>query len=344
MNHKTKKYIYNSLVIILLLAAFSFLCSKFIHFGNVEFTDNAQVKQLIVPVNSRLQGTVKELRFDEYQFVNKGDTLMILEDAEFSYRLAQAEADYQNAMAGKSVSNSSVQTATNNVLVSEAAIAEVKALLDLAAKEEKRYQSLLDQESVTQQEFDAIHTKYVSLKAKYETLARQKQSQVLVKSEQSNRISQNDAHINLAARAIDLARLNLSYTVIIAPTSGYTGRKNVQVGQLIQPGQTVVDIIDNNEKWIIANYKETQTHHLVEGQAVEVKVDAFDGMPLKGIVKSISNATGSAFSLLPHDNAAGNFVKIEQRIPVRIEFDKDNNAEQLRRLRAGMNVECFIKY
>ena len=163
-------------------------------------------------------------------------------------------------------------------------------------------------------------------------------------NEQSSRLSQNDAGINLAKSALELAKLNLSYTVIVAPTDGYMGRKTVQVGQLIQPGQTIVDLIDNNEKWVIANYKETQTHHLVEGQKVELEVDALPNQKLKGIVKSIANATGSATSIIPQDNSAGNFVKIEQRIPVRIEFTKDNNPALIQKLRAGMNVETTIKY
>lgn len=150
--------------------------------------------------------------------------------------------------------------------------------------------------------------------------------------------------IKLAQAALELARLNLSYTVILAPCDGTTGRKEIQEGQLIQPGQTLVDIVDENERWIVANYKETQTTHIREGQPVEIEVDAVPGITFKGAVKSISRATGASFSLLPQDNSAGNFVKVEQRIPVRIEFSADNRPEDMERLRAGMNVECVVNY
>ncbi|WP_266205874.1 HlyD family secretion protein [Pontibacter kalidii] len=343
MRHRTKKLIYNAVVITLVVGGIVWVSSRFIHLGNVEYTDNAQVKQLIVPVNSRVPGFVKAVYFEEHQPVKKGDTLAIIEDAEFILRLAQAEADYQNALAGKMVVSSSVSTAQNNVSVSDASIAEVKALLDNAEKDYKRYKNLLAQESVTQKEFDEVSTRYKSLKAKYQTLVRQKQTMVSVKNEHNTRLEQNEAVIKLAEAALDLAKLNLSYTVIVAPTDGYTGRKNIQEGQLIQPGQTIVDVVDNNEKWVVANYKETQTHHIREGQSVEIEVDALPGAKLKGVVKSISGATGASFSMIPQDNSAGNFVKVEQRIPVRIEFAKES-AELLNRLRAGMNVECLVQY
>jgi membrane fusion protein (multidrug efflux system) len=143
---------------------------------------------------------------------------------------------------------------------------------------------------------------------------------------------------------LELAKLNLSYTVIIAPCDGTTGRKNIQEGQLIQPGQTLVDLVDKNDKWIIANYKETQTATMKEGQEVEIEVDAIPDVVFKGVVKSISRATGASFSLLPQDNSAGNFVKVEQRIPVRIELTKENAEEAMNRLRSGMNVECEVNY
>ena len=143
---------------------------------------------------------------------------------------------------------------------------------------------------------------------------------------------------------MEIARQNLSYTESGAPCDGTTGRKEIQEGQLIQPGQTVVDLVDLNSKWIMANYKETQTANILEGQPVEIEVDAIPGIVFKGQVKSISQATGASFSLFPQDNSAGNFVKIEQRIPIRIEFSEENKPEDMERLRAGMNVECLVNY
>lgn len=344
MNHKTKKLIYNSIAVAIIIAGISYVAAKFIHLGNVEYTDNAQVKQLIVPVNSRVSGFVKAIRFNEYQQIKKGDTLVIIEDAEFRHRLAQAEADYQNALAGKKAAGSAINTTQNNISVSESGLAEVKALLENAKKEYDRYKNLLAQKAVTQQEYDVVYTHYLSLKAKYESVQRQKQSTVLVKAEQNVRLSQNDAGIQLAKAALDLAKLNLTYTVIIAPTDGYTGRKNLQAGQLIQPGQTIVDIVDQNEKWIIANYKETQTYNIKDGQEVELIVDALPDVTLKGTVKSMAMATGASFSVIPQDNSAGNFVKVAQRIPVRIELTATTAAKYIQQLRAGMNVECNVKY
>lgn len=112
----------------------------------------------------------------------------------------------------------------------------------------------------------------------------------------------------------------------------------------MQAGQTLLEIVADNEIWVVANYKETQTANIAEGMEVEIKVDAVPGVIFKGVVRSLSQATGAAFSLLPQDNSAGNFVKVEQRIPVRIDFDKQNPKNALSRLRAGMNAECEVKY
>lgn len=344
MRHKTKKNIYNIVVVLLIIAGISWVCSRFIHLGQVEYTDNAQVKQLIVPVNSRLQGFINKICFDEYQAVRKGDTLALIEDTEFRFRLAQAEADYQNALSGKSAMTTTIHTTQNNISVSDAGIEEALIRMNNAKRDYIRFKNLFEKEAVTQQQYDAIKTNYEALKARYELLKREKQSTTLVKQEQTQRLEQTVAGIELANAALELAKLNLSYTVILAPCDGITGRKNIQEGQLIQPGQTLVEVVDSYDKWIIANYKETQTANIREGQLVDIEVDAIPGVRFEGIVKSISQATGASFSLFPQDNSAGNFVKVEQRIPLRIEFTVNNRQEDLACLRAGMNVECEVKY
>lgn len=344
MKHKTKKLIYNIVVILLILAGICWVSSRFIHLGNVEFTDNAQVRQLIVPVNSRVQGFIKEIRFDENQTVRKGDTLALIEDTEFRFRLAQAEADYQNALSGKSAMTTTINTTQNNLSVSDATIEEARIRMENAGREYVRYKNLFEQGAVTRQQYDGVKTNHDALKARYEVLLRQKQSTTLVKQEQTQRLDQTVAGIQLAEAALALAKLNLSYTVILAPCDGTTGRKNIQEGQLIQPGQTLVDVVDANDRWIIANYKETQTANIKIGLPVEIEVDAIPGVIFRGVVQSLSRATGASFSLLPQDNSAGNFVKVEQRIPVRIEFADDNRPEDMERLRAGMNVECEVNY
>jgi len=344
MKKRTKKIIYNIVVCTVLVVAIAWVISKFVHFGNVEYTDNAQAKQLIIPVNSRIQGFIKKIHFNEYQPVKKGDTLAIIEDIEFRYKVALAEADYEKATSGKAAMKSTINTTDNNISVSDAAITEVGIRLENAKREYERYKNLLAQEAVTKQQYDAIKTNYDALQARYDQLTKQKQSTSLIKKEQQNRLGQSSAAVKLAEVALELAKLNLSYTIITAPCDGYTGRKNIQEGQLIQAGQTIVDIVDDNDKWIIANYKETQTTNIKEGQTVDIEVDAIPGIVFKGVVGSLSKATGASYSLLPQDNSAGNFVKIEQRIPIRINFTKDNRTEDLQRICAGMNVECTVNY
>lgn len=344
MRKRTKKIIYNIVVCTVLVVAIAWVISKFVHFGNVEYTDNAQAKQLIIPVNSRIQGFIKMIHFNEYQPVKKGDTLAIIEDAEYHYKVALAEADYEKATSGKAAMKSTINTTDNNISVSDAAITEVGVRLENAQREYERYKNLLEQEAVTKQQYDAIKTNYDALQARYDQLTKQKQSTSLIKKEQQNRLGQSSAAVKLAEVALELAKLNLSYTIITAPCDGYTGRKNIQEGQLIQAGQTIVDIVDDNDKWIIANYKETQTTHIKEGQTVDIEVDAIPGIVFKGVVSSLSKATGASYSLLPQDNSAGNFVKIEQRIPIRINFTKENRTEDLQRICAGMNVECTVNY
>lgn len=344
MRHKTKKLIYNAAVGLLILCGTVWVCARFVHLGRVEYTDNAQVKQLIVPVNSRVQGFVQKIYFDEYQPVRKGDTLALIEDTEDRFRLAQAEADYQNALSGKSAMTTSIHTTQNNINVSDAGIEEAKVRMENAGREYNRYRNLFEQEAVTRQQYDAVKTNYEALKARYELLLRQRQSTTLMKQEQTERLEQTEAGIKLAGAALALARLNLSYTVIVAPCDGTTGRKNIQEGQLIQPGQTLVDVVDANDIWVVANYKETQTANIREGQTVGLEVDAVPGISFEGVVRSISRATGASFSLIPQDNSAGNFVKVEQRIPVRIEFTGNNRPGDMDRLRSGMNVECEVKY
>lgn len=344
MNHRSKKILSYVLSIIVVVVAAIWVGSKFIHFGDVEFTDNAQVQQQIVPVNSRVQGYIKEIRFKEYEPVKKGDTLVIIDDADMRLRVAQAKADYQNALAGRGVADRSVNVASSNVSVSDASIAEAKVLMEHASTELARYEKLLEKDAVTRQQYDGVKTDYEAKKARYEMLSRQRSATTTVVAETKERIAQNDAGIELAKALLETAELNLSYTVITAPCDGFASRKEIQVGQLVQPGQTMLDIVDSSDVWVTANYKETQLPHIQPGAEVEIKVDAIPGVTFKGKVQSLSKATGAQLSLLPQDNSAGNFVKVRQRVPVRIEFAADNKAEDMARLRAGMNVECEVKY
>lgn len=344
MIRNKRRAIPNFFILLVLAIGIGWTFGRFIHWGNVEFTDNAQVKQHLTPVNTRVQGFIKRICFDEYQRVKKGDTLVIIEDTEYRLKVAQAEADYQSALAGKTAMHTTINTTQNNILVTDAAIEEQRVRLQNAKADFKRYEGLLKEEAVTPQQFDRVKTDYEATKARYEQLLRQKQSTSLVKQEQTQRLDQNESAIKLAEAELELARLNLSYTVILATADGVTGRKEIHEGELVQQGQTLVTLVDGTEKWVIANYKETQTTRMQKGQLVDIQVDALPGVAFEGRISSISDATGSFYSLIPQDNSAGNFVKVEQRIPVRIEFTARNRAEDLERLRAGMNVECTVSF
>lgn len=338
-----KKAIPNFFILIILVAGIAWVCGRFLRISNDEYTDNAQVKQHLTPVNTRVQGFIKKIYFEEYQKVKKGDTLVVIEDIEYRLKVAQAEADYHNALVGKNAMYTTINTTQNNILVTDAAIDEQRIRLENAETDYKRYQELVKEEAVTPQQFDRVRTDYAATKARYEQLIRQKQSTSLVKQEQTQRLEQNEAAIKLAEAALELAKLNLSYTVILATTDGVTGRKEIHEGELVQQGQTLVTLVDGTAKWVIANYKETQTTNMHIGQKVKISVDAIPGVRFEGRISSISDATGSAYSIIPQDNSAGNFVKVEQRIPIRIEFTSENKKENLERLRAGMNVECTVE-
>lgn len=342
ITQKVKKLIYNIVIVCLLAAGLIYVCSRFFHPG-VEYTDNAQVKQHITPVNTRVQGFIQRICFDEYKPVHKGDTLVIIEDTEFRLRLAQAEADLANALAGQEATTAGIATTQNNLSVNDAGIAEVRVQLENARRELERYKRLLAEDAVTRQQYDNILTAYEATKARYEQVSRVKHSTSLTKNEQTHRLGQNEAAVRLAQAAVELARLNLSYTVITATCDGVTGRKDIHEGQLVQPGQTMVDIVDGTDLWVIANYRETQLPHIHEGDRVTLTADAVPGVTYTGTVESISDATGAAFSLIPQDNATGNFVKVEQRVPVRISL-AGNDPERLKLLRAGFNVECKVKH
>ncbi len=340
MNRKTRRLAQNIFVLLVLAIGLWWIAAEFVKFNISTFTDNAQVRRQIVPINARVQGYIKEIRFDEYTYVHKGDTLIIIDDAEYALALAQAYTQVQNAVSGKSTVNASINTTASEISVSEASIEGTRVEMENAARDFERYKSLLDDKAVTPKQYDDARTKYETLKAKYEMLCRQKQSTVLAKDEKAQQLGQHDASIELAQASVELAKLNLSYTVITAPVDGYTSRRNLQVGQLVQPGQTLLSIVDENDVWVIANYKESQTSKMKIGDKVKITVDAIPGKTYVGVIEAISNATGAQYSLVPQDNATGNFVKVEQRLPVKIRFTHDNTAKDISLLRAGLNVEC----
>ena len=338
--NKIHTYLYNVLIVACLLGGAAYAVSQFMHFGSGEFTDNAHVCQNIVPQNCRVQGFIREVRFTEFQQVKKGDTLAVIEDTEFRLRLAQAEADLIRAQRGTQGTASSIVTTKTSMGVTDAGIEAARVQMENAKREDARFEKLLGQDAVTRQQYDKVHTGYLSAKAGYEQALRSRQTQSAVVAEQEHHLSASEQGIELARRAVDLARLNLSYCYIIATCDGTAGSKDIHVGQLVNPGQTLVSIVDKGERWIEANYKESQLPHIKVGNKVKITADAVPCVAYTGTVERISDATGSAFSLIPIDNATGNFVKVEQRVTVRIKLD--NNADNAK-LKGGYNVECIVE-
>ncbi|MBQ7514205.1 MAG: HlyD family secretion protein [Prevotella sp.] len=343
-NQKNIKRTYNVVIIAIVLLALGYVCSRFLHLGSKEWTDDAQVQRHITPLNARVGGFIKEIRFEDFQHVKKGDTLVIIEDAEYQLQLAQAEAQLKGQRSGASAVSAGITTTASNVRVASAGIDEARVNMENAKADYERFAALLEKDAVTRQQYDNARARYEAAKARYNQANNQKQSTALVQNEQAQRLSQTHASTSVAEAAVNLARLNLSYTVIVATCDGVMSKKDIHEGQLVQPGQLLARIVDDNQVWVVANYRETQMKHIAVGNKVEFEADAIPGVVFQGEVESIAAGTGSAFSHVPVDNATGNFVKVEQRVPVRIRLSADNNADDVKKLLAGLNVECEVRY
>ncbi len=340
--NKIRAIISNIVVFILLGFGLFWLIREYFHIGDKNYTEAAQVEEFINPINTRVAAYIKEIKFIEHQHVKKGDTLVILDDRELLTQLGQAEAAYQNAIAQKMATGSSINTVSNNVNVMESNIAGAKARLWNAEQNLNRYKNLLASEAVTRQQYDQVKTEYDAQKAAYETLVNQKQSANLSTTEVRSKLEINEAEIKRTKSALDMAKINLSYTIITAPYNGVMGRRTISEGQLIQPGQQVATIVLNGQKWVTANFLESQMPYIKIGQKMEMTADALGGQKFEGVVTAISAATGSRYSSVPTDNSTGNFIKVQQRIPVRIEFTKANKKENIDKLSAGMNMNISI--
>ncbi|MFP3596732.1 HlyD family secretion protein [Chryseobacterium sp. SIMBA_029] len=340
--NKIRAIISNIIVFLVIGFGLFWLIREYFHIGDKTYTEAAQVEEFINPINTRVSAYIKEIRFIEHQQVKKGDTLVVLDDRELLTQLGQAEAAYQNALAQRSATSSSVNTVSNNVSVMESNIAGAKARLWNAEQNLNRYKNLLASEAVTRQQYDQIKTEYDAQKAAYETLVNQKQSANLSTTEVKSKLGINDAEIKRTKSALDMAKINLSYTVITAPYNGIMGRRTISEGQLIQPGQQVATIVLNGQKWVTANFLEGQMPNVKIGKKIMMTADALGGQKFEGIVTAVSAATGSRYSSVPTDNSTGNFIKVQQRIPVRIEFTSSNKKEDIAKLSAGMNMNVNI--
>lgn len=336
---KRRRVFYNTLSLVVIAAAVIWSFTNYYHLNDSLYTDDAQVEEYITPINTRISGYIKDIRFEEHQHVKKGDTLLVIDDSEYQIQLQQALAALKDAIAGKNVVQSDVGVAENNTEISEANLAELKARLDNEEINYRRYVNLLKEDVVPQYQFDQVKAEYDAMKAKYLALVKQKKATTLTTRSTVNKLGVSDAGIMRARAAVKMALLNISYTLIVAPCNGTMGRRKIAVGQLLQAGQPLATIVDNGVKWVTANYTESQIARIHNGTLVNIRVDALQHQPFTGKVVAISEATGSRYSAIPVDNATGNFVKVQQRIPVRISFTSDNKAKDLQLLRAGMNAE-----
>lgn len=314
----------------------------FLDYKHTETSNDAQIEQYNSPVNLRASGYIKKIYFTEHQDVRKGDTLLVLDDREYRIRVMEAEAALKDALAGATVIDATLQTTQNSASVYEASIAEIEIRLAKLEKDRQRYENLVKRNAATPIQLEQIETEYEATRKKLEATKRQQRAAMSGVKEVSNRRESTEAAIQRATAALEMARLNLSYTVVVAPCDGKLGRRTLEEGQYITAGQTVTYILPDTQKWVIANYKETQVENLKVGQEVRISVDAISDREFTGKITAISGATGSKYSLVPTDNSAGNFVKIQQRIPVRIEFT-DLSKEDNDRLAAGMMVVVKAK-
>ena len=309
----------------------------FIDYSSNETSNDAQVEQYISPVNLRASGYIKKICFQEHQSVKKGDTLLILDDREYRIRVMEAEAALKDAMAGANVINATLNTTETSATVYDASIAEIEVRLQKLAKDRQRYQNLVERNAATPIQLEQIETEYKATKKKLDAVLKQKKAALSGVNEVQTRKGNTEAAIERAQAALAMAKLNLSYCVVTAPCDGKLGRRALEEGQMVNAGQTVTNMLPDTQKWVIANYKETQVENLHVGQTVRITVDAVSDKEFTGKITAISGATGSKYSLVPTDNSAGNFVKIQQRVPVRIDFTNLSKADN-ERLAAGMMV------
>lgn len=349
-NTKKKNKLFPLILGIVVVIGLIFGITKYLHSMHHEETDDAQIEGNISPVISKVSGYVEKIFVEDNQRVSKGDTLVLLEDDDYQLNVMQAEAALENARANLdvvkatyNVSQANQSTSVVSVSAAEANIEAAKVDLWKATQDFKRYSNLVKEGSVTEQQFEKAKADKEAAERKLDVLIEQKR----IAAEQSkasrsqtdvssNNVAVAESVVKMKEAELDMAKLQLSYTAVTAQTDGIVSKKNVQLGQLIQAGQSLFALVIDKDRWVVANFKETQMEKMHPGQDVEVKIDAYPGETFNGMVESISPATGAKFSLLPPDNATGNFVKVVQRVPVKITFKESE--ENLKKFIAGMNV------
>jgi len=306
-----------------------------------EQTNDAQVDAYLSPINAKVGGYISKIYYRDNQQVKKGDTLVVIELDEYGLKKDAASAELMSSHAKLPILAANEETQIKSIQVIKAQWAGTKARLNQQQKEFERYKNLLADESTTQQKFDNVSASLSIAQSDYDQA---KASLQVAESKLNDFRAQRNAvqaEIKIKETLLKRQELDIRYTVITAPFDGQIGKKNIQEGQLIQPGQTLAFLVNKaEEKWVMANFKETQIGNFKIGQMVSIEVDAFPDEKFNGTIESLSPTTGSRYSLLPPDNATGNFVKITQRIPVRIKLI--DTAEKLAKLSAGMNANVYV--
>lgn len=297
-----------------------------------EETDNAQLDAMITPVRAIVPGFVTDIKFTDNQHVKKGDTLIIIDRKDYEAKLAQSEAALESAKAQLEMAKTGATTADQNasasVLTSQAAkdnISSAEARLNKDEKDMARIEKMLKDGASTQQTYESTKAEYETAKSQYEMLKKQYQASssqaVGAQSQaqgQKSQIALSSALVKQREAELQLSKSQLDNTIITAPFDGIISKKSVEIGQYLQMGTPICSAVDIKNLYVSANFKETQIAEMRTGQEVEIKVDAFPKAKIKGVLQSFGGATGAKFSLLPPDNSTGNFVKVTQRVPVRI--------------------------
>ncbi|QEC43570.1 HlyD family secretion protein [Pseudobacter ginsenosidimutans] len=352
---KKRNYTFPVILTLLIVGGAWFGISKYIHALHHEETDDAQVEANISPVIPRISGYVTEVRVKDNQMVKKGDTLLILDDRDMKLKLEQTIAALATSQSNLEAARATAGAAHANIATTQASVSTIDAQIETArvnvwraTEDFKRFENLIKDHSITQQQYEQALAGKQTAERQLQVLEQQKgqaSHQVNAVSSQSNasasQIGIASAAIKEREVAVDDAKLNLSYTVVTASSDGKISKVNVREGQFVNAGAALFSIVQGEDVWVVANFKETQVGKIREGQKVIVAVDAFPDHEFEAKVGSFSPATGARFALLPPDNASGNFVKVVQRLPVRIEFT-DTKDSLIHLLRAGLNADVDI--
>ncbi len=309
-------------------------------------TDNAQVDGHITPIAPKVQAFVARVLVEDNHKVRTGDTLLILDERDLKVRVSEAEADLRSAQAQAGsetrggASTAALAAARSNASGAGAAVAAAEAAVRKTAADLARYRTLAAQKVISAQQLDQAQWAYDNARAALDAAGKQAAAGGSLVLGAESEVTAAAARMAAARSALETARLQLSYAVVTAPASGIVAKRAVEVGALVQPGQQVMSLVPDSGVWVTANLKETQVARVHPGARVDIEVDAYPGVVFHGSVESLSPATGARFALLPPDNATGNFTKVVQRVPVRIQVDPGQHPSHP--LRPGMSASVTI--